>query len=121
MVRTPARIPAALSLLAMLALAAFQAPAAQAEGGIFNSPKYNGGKIANCLTPGKSCGKAVADKFCKNNGYSNAAKYLISDETYQAVYMGNGIYCRACKILARVRCGITVESSTSTEIGSVNN
>lgn len=63
--------------LAVALVAMCLASAAHAEGKskMFTIPADEGYGVAECFSPGQSCGKVVADAYCEANGWGAALAY----------------------------------------------
>jgi hypothetical protein len=87
-------------------------PSAQKKTIKFNTPKYNGKRIDNCLTAGGPCGKDTANYYCKMKGYDSYTEIsVIKDPSVSTIFLKSGANCfpGSCKPVQFIRCEKTVE------------
>lgn len=71
----------------------------------FFSPLDNGVRVAACTFDGASCGKPVADSFCKKEGFTEAilfAREVVA--TTRTVDTGQLCEDGKCQAFARIKC-----------------
>lgn len=99
----------------VLALLATAAPAHAAVKNYF-TPQQNGVRLSSCLADNMTCGKAVADAFCRGEGY--AESILFSREAVnEAKLLGEEALCSGaqCEAFTRIKCFSSDGQSTSLE------
>lgn len=73
----------------------------------FFSPRLDGNRLGFCLESGQHCGKAVADAWCRFNGYDEAILYqreAIAEGT-PALYPDSGARCSGdCLGFREIKC-----------------
>lgn len=97
----------------ILALLATTAPANAAVKNYF-TPQQDGVRLSSCLADNMTCGKAVADAFCKGEGF--AESILFSREPVsEAKLLGAEALCSGsqCEAFTRIKCFSADGQSTS--------
>ncbi len=87
-----------LRFLGCLIAATVGADLALAETGNFNAPSVRGVRLDYCQHFGSQCGKPAADLFCRENGFAEAARFLIDENIggrgIQTLVFGDGRLCQ---------------------------
>jgi hypothetical protein len=97
----------------ILVLLATTAPANAAVRNYF-TPQQDGMRLSSCLAGNMTCGKAVADAFCKAEGYSESILFA-REPVSEARLLGDEALCSGgnCEAFTRIKCFSAGDQSTS--------
>jgi hypothetical protein len=99
--------------IAMLALLATTMPSNAATRNYF-TPQQDGMRLSSCLADNMTCGKAVADAFCKAEGFSESILFA-REPVSEARMFGDEALCSGApgEAFTRIKCFTDGEQSTS--------
>jgi hypothetical protein len=99
--------------IAILALMATTMPSNAAVRNYF-TPQQDGMRLSSCLADNLTCGKAVADAFCKAEGFSESILFA-REFVSEARLLGEEALCSGgqCEAFTRIKCFVAGEQSTS--------
>jgi hypothetical protein len=96
-----------------MALLASAAPANAAVKNYF-TPQQNGARLSACLADNTTCGKAVADAFCKAEGFAESILFA-REPVSEAKLLGDEALCSGaqCEAFTRIKCFSAGDQTTS--------
>jgi hypothetical protein len=99
--------------IAILALLATTMPSNAAVRNYF-TPQQDGMRLSSCLADNMTCGKAVADQFCKAEGFSESILFA-REPVSEARLLGEEALCSSgqCEAFTRIKCFSAGDQSTS--------
>lgn len=97
----------------ILALLTIASPANAAVRSYF-TPQQNGVRLSSCLADNTTCGKPVADAFCKAEGFSESILFA-REPVSEAKLLGDEALCSGeqCEAFTRIKCFSADGQSTS--------
>jgi hypothetical protein len=97
----------------ILALLSIAAPANAAVRNYF-TPQHDGMRLSSCLADNTTCGKAVADAFCKAEGFAESILFA-REPVSEARMLGEEAQCSGaqCEAFTRIKCFSAGDQTTS--------
>ncbi len=80
----------------------------------FFTPQFQGGRLSSCLADNSTCGKPVADAFCKAEGFSESILFA-REPISEAKLLDGEALCTggSCEAFTRIKCFSGGEQTSS--------
>ena len=89
---------------------------AQAAVKTYFSPQHDGARLSSCLADNNTCGKAVADAFCKKEGFAESILFAREPVSEARLMDGEALCTGAqCEAFTRIKCYTAAEQSATNQ------